>query len=969
MKSERWQQIEQLYHAALEREESHWAPFLEKACGGDEPLRKEVEGLLAHEQEAGDFMEAPIPEVAAKVLAEGQAQSVVGRQIGSYKILSLLGAGGMGQVYRASDTKLGRQVAIKVLPDLLARDPKRLARFEREAKLLAALNHPNIAAIYGLEESNGLRYLVLELVEGETLAERLAEGPLPVQEALRICSQIAEALEAAHEKGIIHRDLKPANIKVTPQDKVKVLDFGVAKTLAIDGSGADLGSSSTRTTAKTAAETAEGVILGTAAYMSPEQARSKTLDKRADIWSFGCVLYECLTGKRAFEGETVTETLPKVLENEPDWEELPGNTSWNIRSLLCRCLQKDPHLRFHDMADARIEIEATLAEPTSWHPLSIWLMAAAAILVIGTAVLFWYVSELGSTKDPSYAGAAVDNSVLLRRVWQGSEVDLSGAPSPDGRYLSYVDWDTGDLALYELVTGKKRRLTNKGSWFESDEWAYLSTISPEGKRVAYGWANEGGFYELRVIGLDGFNQRILYRDEDLWHIAPAAWSPDGEHILAKFQNRDGTLQIVLVSVANGSVRVLKRLGAGDGSPNVDLSPDGRYVVYDLPQTQRFSNRDIFLLTTDGAREIPLVQHPADDLVLGWAPDGKSFLFASDRTGTPGAWIIQLADGKPSGPPTLVKADTGRVQPLGFTQQGSFYYGTQTRRSEVYIASLDLPTGTLLSPPKPATQRFVGSNASPDWSPDGESLAYISRLGHGNRGILSLRSDKTGEERQLPLDLILRQDSRLRWSPDARSILVSSLLDKDHRGVYQVDIQTGKVTSLLEGERGEQFQLGDWSPDGGSFYYGRKGRIWVKDLETGKEKELYPGGRMPALSPDGRWLAFVSTGRMPKSTRAALKVIPATGGEPQELFTAAEGEGLGALAWTSEGRSVLFTTSIQQEPTTEFWQVPATGGEPLQLGFHTDGMVEDLRVHPDGRRIAFGVGQGDQEVWVLENFLP
>ncbi|MDA2924420.1 serine/threonine protein kinase, partial [Acidobacteria bacterium AH-259-L09] len=416
MEPERWQQIDKLLEAALEREGSRRAAFLEEACAGDEALRQEVESLLVSYEQAGSFMEAPALKVAAKGLVEDQAQSLVGRQIGSYKILSLLGAGGMGQVYRATDTKLGREVAIKVLPDLLARDPERLARFEREAKLLAALNHPNIAAIYGLEESNGLRYLVLELVPGETLAERLAKGPLPVEKALRICGQIAEALEAAHEKGIIHRDLKPANIKVTPQDKVKVLDFGVAKALAGDESGADLGSSSTRTAAETAAETADGVILGTAAYMSPEQARGKAVDKRADIWSFGCVLYEALTAKRAFKGETVTETLPKVLESEPDWEELPGNTSWNIRSLVCRCLHKDPHLRFHDMADVRIEIEETLAEPTSWHALSIWLMAAAAILAIGTAVGFWYVSELGSTRDSSYAGAAANNSVLIRRV-------------------------------------------------------------------------------------------------------------------------------------------------------------------------------------------------------------------------------------------------------------------------------------------------------------------------------------------------------------------------------------------------------------------------------------------------------------------------------------------------------------------------------------------------------------------------
>src|SRR5205807_3465235 len=265
-----------------------------------------------------------------------------GSRIGPYEILSAIGAGGMGEVYRAHDTKLGRDVAIKILPEVFAHDPERLSRFQREAKMLASLNHPNIATIYGLEQSNGTHYLLMELVSGETLAERAKrEGPVPIEEALKISVQIAEALEAAHEKGIIHRDLKPANVKVTPEGKVKVLDFGLAKAFADDGVSSNPSESPTLS----AAATMKGVILGTAAYMSPEQARGKAVDKRTDIWAFGCVLYELLTGKQAFQGETVTEILASVLRGEPDWLALPPATPAQIFGLLRRCVQKDKALR------------------------------------------------------------------------------------------------------------------------------------------------------------------------------------------------------------------------------------------------------------------------------------------------------------------------------------------------------------------------------------------------------------------------------------------------------------------------------------------------------------------------------------------------------------------------------------------------------------------------------------------------
>src|SRR5450631_4137868 len=319
-----------------------------------------------------------------------------GTCLGSYEIVAQIGAGGMGEVYQAHDSNLRRDVAIKVLPEAFARDPERLARFRREAQLLASLNHTNIATIHGLEDSNGTSYLVMELVPGETLAQHIKrDGPVPVEEALTIAKQIAEALEAAHEKGIIHRDLKPANVKLTPEGKVKVLDFGLAKAFAGDTSTEDMGNSPTLSMAATM----QGVILGTAAYMSPEQARGKSVDKRTDIWAFGAVLYELLTGKQAFHGDDVTDILGAVLRMEPDWSQLPEATPAAIRTLLRRCLRKDKRQRISDATDVRIEIEDAIAAPkdsgaTQTAPVSTSKLlravgAVAAALAIIAVVASW----------------------------------------------------------------------------------------------------------------------------------------------------------------------------------------------------------------------------------------------------------------------------------------------------------------------------------------------------------------------------------------------------------------------------------------------------------------------------------------------------------------------------------------------------------------------------------------------------
>ena len=395
MNPELWQKVEELFHQALEQPMVERQTFLAQSCGQDDELRQEVEMLLARDAQAASFLEvSAIVNLPATLAPAG---SLVGRTVGPYRIVSPLGAGGMGEVYRAHDSKLERDVAIKTLPHAFARDPGRLARLRREARTLASLNHPNIAAVYGLEESGEADYLIMELVEGETL-----RGTLPVATALDRACQVASALEAAHEKGIIHRDLKPGNVKVTPQGRVKVLDFGLAKAIWGPEGNQDLA----QLDGATGMESVAGQIVGTPGYMSPEQARGEKVDKRADVWAFGCLLYELLTGKKAFPGETLPDTITAVLENEPDWHALPAKTPGDVRELLRRCMHKDASRRLADIANARRIMESALRGSNRWRS-AVIASATLALLAVGTICLRSFTHWVGSANRPAIQALAV----------------------------------------------------------------------------------------------------------------------------------------------------------------------------------------------------------------------------------------------------------------------------------------------------------------------------------------------------------------------------------------------------------------------------------------------------------------------------------------------------------------------------------------------------------------------------------
>ncbi len=557
-------------------------------------------------------------------------------------------------------------------------------------------------------------------------------------------------------------------------------------------------------------------------------------------------------------------------------------------------------------------------------------------------------------------------TIAMRSLWEGPDADLFGGVSSDGGFVTFKDRGN-DLAVVDLATGQKRLLTKHTRW----EFAMGSVPSPDGKQVAYTWYNNDHSYDLRVVAVDGSEPRVLYRDPELTWLHPTDWSPDGKQILLTIIRKDKSNDVVAVSAADGSTRVLKTFGFRAPS-RPRFSPDGRFIAYALPQRPDSRQQDIFVMAADGSHEIPLIEHAANDVLPDWTPDGNRILFGSDRTGTMGVWSVAVSDGKPAGMPELVKPDFGQdVSPMGFTRDGTYYYGVRSRRTDVYIAEMDFQTGRALRPPLPATERYVGYNSRPDWSPDGRQLIFLSRRGPGTWAprAFCVRSTETGEIRELASKL--DRVSWVRWSPDGRWLLAAA--QTDGFGIFRIDVQTGNFSPVVQNKT----LLGwpaVWSGDGKSVYYFLLSKprvsLMAHDIETGQETELhsvtqpsnYQGG---ALSPDGKELA-VLTADLGSGTKVLL-VLPIGGGAPREVLRGAPLQGF-TIAWTADGRNLLFAS--RTNPTvlqTDLWLVPAAGGQPRKLDLSADDL-SDLSVHRDGRRIAYTSGRDKTEVWALENLL-
>jgi Tol biopolymer transport system component len=582
--------------------------------------------------------------------------------------------------------------------------------------------------------------------------------------------------------------------------------------------------------------------------------------------------------------------------------------------------------------------------------------------------------------------------MVARRLWISPMQDTEGTISPDGHQLAYLDWQNGDIVLRDLTTGAQTSLT-KGPGIQSGQYGMYPRFSPDGRQVAYMWfqpdeSGKGEVCELRVVGLDGSQPRRLYRD-------PAGcafirdWSPDGKQVLATLRGGKAKKQLISISVADGSTRALKDLSPW--FPTVQVSPDGRYIAYD-EDVSGTNNHDIFLLSTGTLRPSPLVEHAADEYLLGWTPDGKKVLFLSDRSGTYGLWSIAVAEGKAAGPPEQLKQDMGLVEPIGIARNGSFYYATTKRGDNIQVAGLDLAGGRVVEAPTPAVQRFVGDNFSPAWSPDGKYLAYaVARHAHKGVGftdeVIVIRSLANGSETEmLPKDVLVAANGPgLMWRPDGKAIMFRGYKVPNQQltvGYYAVDLQTHESSPLVL--RDQRLMDPVWSGDGRELLYARRHPdgppvtgIYRRTVDTGEEKELhsFKGNLCSlALSPDGRQLAFsVAEPKNDMQIRGgdltSLRILTLASGEEREVVRFAQHDVMRALAWSADGRYLLFGNTTPETKTSELWSVSAQGSEPHKIGISFPG-IQSLSVHPDGKRVAFTARSPEvDEIWVLENFLP
>ena len=874
-----------------------------------------------------------------------------GTTLGPYAVTAKIGEGGMGEVYRARDTKLDRDVALKVLPQAFTDDPDRLARFEREAKVLASLNHPNIGHIYGLEEAEGQKALVLELVEGPTLADRIKQGPIPVDEALPIAKQIADALEEAHEQGVIHRDLKPANIKVRPDGMVKVLDFGLAK--AFEPEAGSVSASMSPTISLTAAATQMGMVIGTAAYMAPEQAKGLTVDKRADIWAFGAVLFEMLTGKKLFEAGDVSEMLASVLVKDPDISSIGQHVPTHIRSLIRRCLVKDPKQRLRDIGDVRLAMEGAF-ETTVSVPLPsavtptvpFWqrswqLLAAVVITALVTALA---VSSLTGSRVPpvSRFSIPVDGS-------EPPPLDRTVALSPDGRTLVYAAGQAQGFVyrLYRRQMGQLEVLPVQGTE------GLGPFFSPDGTSV--------GFFDfstrtIKRMSLAGGAVTTLAAIADF---RGASWGPDGTIVFTGDSEHAG---LWLVAESGGTAEQIAEVQQGQYYLTPEFAPGGDAVLFTMffgPEQPS----QVGVLSLDSGEQTVLLEGSAPRLV----PTGHLLFNREDAL-----WAVPFDVNRlrVTGEPAPVLEGVGRGQEnaarYAVSSEGTLAYvqgsGGLVEQPRT-LALVDRTGGVerLTVPPN----RYV----APRLSPDGRSLAVQT---DGERSAIWVY-DLAGNTamRQLTLE---GNNVRPLWTPDGDSLTFAS----DRDGPFSIYRQradgSGVTEQLTTAEEGTAHWPEAWSPDGNTLAFrvteSRGGDVtgqqnerdlWTLSLEGAEEPRVLSAVPNPTVevgasfSPDGQWIAYTSGTASTFEFDVYVEPFPTTGekykisqeGGLMPLWSRSDNELLYRPPTTvlGEDQQTLKSVTVSTDPSFRF-----TPEQPLPIGgFISTQWYRSFDVTPDGQR--------------------
>ncbi|HXV59267.1 MAG TPA: protein kinase [Vicinamibacteria bacterium] len=914
MTPERWAEIKELAAAALELPPEGRAGFLERACP-DPSVRKEVESLLAFEKDS-------YLETTTLSSARGGDALATGTSLDAYEIVSAIGAGAMGDVYRARDTKLERDVAIKVLPKEFARVGERLERFEREARLLASLNHRGIATLHGLERYGETRYLVMELVEGETLEERIEKGPLAVDEALALAKQIAEALESAHMRGVIHRDLKPANIKITPDGQVKVLDFGLAKALDDDPIDA---SASTGTRA--------GTILGTAAYMSPEQARAQFVDTRTDIWAFGCVVYEMLTGHRAFPAEAVPDIFAAVVGEEPDWNALPLPTPIRVKDMLRRCLRKDAFTRLRDIGDARIEIDDAWNEPLASEkapvrrPLPLALVVPALVTVVALSLFVWTLMHSGASPGRiTRVVVPLDPAEVLARHTELPSVAIS----PDGRYVAYV---AGESNLYLRSMDEER-----GKLVSGTEEIGAPFFSPDGRWVGFYSSADRKLVKVSVSG--GAPVTIA----ETGTVLGASFAADGTIVFAP----DKTMGLSRVA-ADGAVEILTEPDRGRGEKShrfPEMLPGDEAVLFTLGtgDIASWDDASIAVLSLDTGEYRVVLERgmhprysPTGHLVYARAGDLFSVPFDLDTLEVTGAPERALRG--------VITSPVSGTAEFALSREGSLIYAAGSSwEQHSRVVSIDRQGRE-----EPLIET-VGAFQNVRLSPDGRQLAL--EIGGANQALWTYDLSRTtmtrlayGYDNQYPI-----------WSIDAKRVTFTSNRGGQKNLFSQRADGSDDAERLTESDQPQQ--AGSWSPDGATLafeeqHYQTNWDLWLLSADGTTRPFLQSPfvERHPAFSPDGRFVAYESD----ESGRPEIHVrsFP-DGGEKWQVST----NGGHDAAWGADGRELFYRNGQQFLVVETDLSGELVLGEPELLFERTTDVVA-YDVMPDSER--FVVAEAKEEV--------
>jgi serine/threonine protein kinase/Tol biopolymer transport system component len=883
MRRDRNSEVERICQAAMDLPPAERAAFVNEACGRDTDLRGEVEALLAQATAAGQFLETPALgwAVAGSQQAGNLARStspddsilssartiVAGSRIGSFEIRGLIGVGGMGEVYRARDTRLERDVALKVLPDAVASDRSRLARFQREAQLLAALDHPNIATIYGFEEADGIRALVLELVEGPTLADRIDRGPIPLREALAIARQIVDALDAAHQKGIIHRDLKPTNIKVRPDGATKVLDFGLAKML-------DRAPETSDSTPTRMLESMPGLVLGTAAYMSPEQARGQPVDRRTDVWAFGCVLFEMLTGVAAFDGNTSGDIVAAVLHTEPAWHRLPASTPDAIRRALHRCLHKDGRLRLHDVADVRLELddapapESAVVRPS--HPslprqVPLWTATALAI-VTAIAAITWAHRPVHAVAEPREMRLTIPTAPTTDPV--------SLAVSPNGEQVAFVATADGRPRLWLRSLHEITARPLPGT-----DFAAYPFWSPDSRSIGF-FANQK---LIRVDIAGGAVQSLTRVEVGLG----GTWTQDGAIL---FSARPASA-ILRIGENGGEVTPVTRVQAPEvGHRFPHILPDGRHFMYFVAGSS--DAHGVYLGDTRGSdtRKLVAADSPATYLLPGYLLFVRQTTLYAQRF-DPAALtvsgpllavaehvVVDQAFGCP-GVSTATNSDMVLYREIGggvtknyvwfnrtgeavarFAESANIDLGHASLAPDGHRVAMALAAGGnsdlwVLDTTRGTSERFTtdpGNDIFPVWSPDGSQIVFGSnRRGRGAPELYVKSTNTSGPEELLTSALSGHTAIPDDWSPDGRFVVFRDISPKGGYDLWALPVRPVGTPFPIVQTPFEEFGA-QFSPNGKWIAY--------QSDESGTSEvyvQPFPGpGRRTQISPSGgsqvRW---------------------------------------------------------------------------------------------------------------------